>query len=201
MSDAAKRDVVMSAEAVKPGWDYKRLYVAPSGGDGRTYEEAAAWLAALDCHIVQDWGCGTAWAKKFFMQRGIRYVGLDYAPGYADEIRDLAEYVGETDGIVMRHLLEHNFTWKVILRNALASCRHLALVIFTPFTRGAEPTHVIAWNRLEGVPDLSLNKAELTGNFGLWAERRLETPTQYGEETIFIVQGARHAVRERQGSS
>jgi hypothetical protein len=57
------------------------------------------------------------------LQRGIRYVGLDIAPGFADEIVNLVNFVGQTDGIVMRHVLEHNYAWKDILRNALASCR------------------------------------------------------------------------------
>jgi SAM-dependent methyltransferase len=182
----------MASATVKLAWDYRGVRVAPSGGDGQTYEATAAWLAELGCNEVQDWGCGTAWARKIFVQRGIRYVGLDIAPGFADEIVNLVNFVGQTDGIVMRHVLEHNYAWKDILRNALASCRHLALVIFTPFTRGEECR--LAWNAREGVPDLSLNKTELTGILEQWKEKRLKTPTQYGEETIFFVGGERDAV-------
>jgi len=167
-------------------WDYKEAAAPfPYGSDEITYRKAMEFLS--DCELVEDWGCGTAYAKKFCRTK---YVGIDGSESkFVDKVEDLREYVSEADGILMRHILEHNHDWRKILENALKSFRRkFALVIFTPFQ---EATKVLALNAGYGnVPDLGFRKADLEDMLqGLaWSEQSLRTKTQYGIEHIFFIQ-------------
>jgi hypothetical protein len=91
----------------------------------------------------------------------------------------------------MRHVLEHNWGWRSILRNAVNSFRHrMALVVFTPF--GDSEMKLLDQ---DGIPDLALNKTEVLSYFnGLSVtEERIQSNTQYGEETIFYIERQGHA--------
>lgn len=148
----------------------------PYGDDDLSYRKAAEFLGDGP---VEDWGCGTAWAKRFFSNG---YIGIDIAPGFADHIVDLRTYVSGVDGILLRHVLEHNWEWKTILMNALHSANKVALVIFTPFS---EETKQIAWNPGYDVPDISFRREDLTSHFRNFTAETFASKTQYGEETIF----------------
>jgi len=168
-------------------WDYRKVQEAIRyGNDDVTYRKAMDFLA--DCEIVEDWGCGCAYAKKFC--KAPKYVGIDGSESkFADKVADLREYTSEADGILMRHILEHNHDWKKVLENALKSFkRKFVLVIFTPFQ---ETTKVLALNASYGnVPDIGFRKADLEEMLqGLaWSEQSLRTRTQYGIEHIFFIQ-------------
>ena len=103
-----------------------------------------------------------------------------------DVVADLRDYRSEVHGILMRHVIEHNYDWQKVLDNALASCSKLALVIFTPF---ASETHVIHEYTDPPVPDISFKHSDLTELFPSYTEESFSSGTQYGAETIFYVEG------------
>lgn len=154
-------------------------------GDETSYAKAMEFLG--DCPTVEDWGCGSGYARRF-VSPGQTYVGIDGSKGpHCDKVADLRGYRSSADGILIRHVLEHCWGWKRILENALASMRRkLALVVFTPF---GEETRQIAVNWSD-IPDLSFKKGEITGHFKAheWREITFASRTQYGRETIFFVE-------------
>lgn len=166
-------------------WDhwYAGLEEPAPFGDTVTYQMCADWLA--DCRTVEDWGCGKGWAKGLF--RADQYVGVDGSrTPYADIVTDLADYRSDVDGIMVRHVLEHDPAWRDILTNAISSARlRLAIVLFTPL---AKATCQIAWNEAVRVPDISFALDDLTGPVAAagweWTSQTLATATQYGTETI-----------------
>jgi hypothetical protein len=85
-------------------------------GADESYEIGMTWLSR--CEIVEDWGCSLAYAKKF---RKGAYVGVDGTEGAADVLADLANHKSSTPGLFMRHVLEHNDNWRLILSNAIES--------------------------------------------------------------------------------
>lgn len=153
-------------------------------GDEQTYQKG---IAFLDGHgAIEDWGCGTAYARRFVSRS--RYIGIDGSPsGWADRVVDLRTYTSNTDCIFMRHVLEHNFDWQPILRNAIQSFRRrMVLVIFTPF---ADETRQIA-TAWDDIPDLSFRKTDLTAFLTgcRYTEESLPTRTLYGQEHVFYLQ-------------
>lgn len=163
-------------------WDY-------AGKEPFAYDEETSYrkgLEFLDGHgVVEDWGCGTAFAKRFL--KSSVYVGIDSsASDYVDVKVDLQEYRSQADCVFMRHVLEHNWGWRSILRNAVASFRRrMVLVVFTPFDERETKL-----KSLDGIPDLALDKAEVLSHFDGLAvrEEKLASDTEYGEETIFYVE-------------
>lgn len=150
-------------------------------GDVLSYEKAAAWLGTGP---IEDWGGGPGFARRYFPNG---YKLVDGTPGYgADVVTNLTGYVSKCDGILLRHVLEHNVNWKFILENALASCKKLVLIVFTPF---ADDTHIIAWNDNVDppVPDISFAREDLISMFQTYTEESFISDTQYGGETIFYV--------------
>lgn len=162
-------------------WDYGHLSAPVAYGPDTTYVAAARFLGA---GAVEDWGCGSGYARKFFPQG---YVGIDAAPGFADVVVDLREYRSRCDGILLRHVLEHNFEWEKILGNALASARKLVIVTFTPF---GDETLALGWaeNERGRVPDLSFRKEDLTRFFPRFTEQVFNTGLLYNAETLFCVE-------------
>ena len=152
-------------------------------GDETSYKKAIEFLDGP--HKIEDWGCGTAWAKKFVKQG--RYIGIDGTwSKHCDLVADLRTYKSEAEAILIRHILEHNWEWKKILENALASYqKKLCLILFTPFDTETRSIGT-SWGT---VPDLSFNKEEilelLAGH--PFTEESLRTATQYGVEHIFYV--------------
>jgi hypothetical protein len=116
-------------------WDYSKgqvIYYGPA----TTYVEAAK-LLDVDGWTVADWGCGSAAAKKYFNRA--KYIGVDGSPGFADKVADLREYHEPSDGILLRHVLEHNYDWPEILINALQAARkRLVIVLFLPMKKHTE---------------------------------------------------------------
>lgn len=171
----------------RPAWVH-RTY-----GDGQspifnetTYEPGLSWLLET-CETVEDWGCGMAWARRYVPEG--RYTGVDGSPDaarFADVTCDLRDHVTSVDGIFMRHILEHNEDWQVILANAMRSFRkRFVLVTFTPF---GEQTR-----RLDGggLIDLSFRKEDITDHFAgcSWREEHYDMPeSQYGVNDVFYVE-------------
>lgn len=154
--------------------------------EATTYRMAASFFADVD--VVEDWGCGRGGFKIFCLSK---YVGVDGSrTPFADKVVDLCTYQTRVDGVLLRHVLEHNYNWESILSNAIKSfdCK-LCIVLFTPF---AESTTEIAQNRHIGVdvPDLSLARSEIEKHFnGLrWKlVADIATKSQYKVEHIYYV--------------
>lgn len=174
-------------------WDrwYSLLDDTRPYGDTVTYQLGADWLAG--CAVVEDWGCGAGWFKQFVP--GADYRGIDgsHSP-YADVIADLRDYRSNVDGIFMRHVLEHDYFWADILTNAVASCRRLALVTFTPLLDHG--VKVLTVNDDPHVPDIAFSaeviEQHLTGT--TFQRQTIKTATQYGVETIWTVERSSNEV-------
>jgi hypothetical protein len=128
----------------------------PYGLSG-SYDLAADWLAP--CATVADWGCGRTYFRRYLRQ-GQWYVGIDGSGTFADVLCDLREVELRTEGILLRHVLEHNFAWREILERALACYeKRLCIALFTPL---AESQHFcFADGGIDGVPDIFLPRRDL----------------------------------------
>lgn len=164
------------------GWHRDTTTPAPYG-DVRSYQVGAAFLS--DCALVEDWGCGMGWMRQYVQGD---YRGIDGSIShFSDATVDLCTYSSDVDGVFMRHVLEHNYDWRSILGNALASARRRCVIIlFTPL---ADAETQIGWNENIGVPDLSLPWPELERIFSTWTYTSWTTPsnTQCCEETIVLI--------------
>src|SRR3954447_20891825 len=101
-------------------WDtwYAGLSEPEPYGDVMSYRLAAEWLAS--CASIADWGCGKG-AFRGFVDAD-RYVGFDgSSTPFADRVVDLTDFGYASDGILLRHVIEHDYEWRKILHNAAAS--------------------------------------------------------------------------------
>jgi hypothetical protein len=155
-------------------------------GETTSYEVAAAWLEP--CALVEDWGCGAGWLRTLVPPD--RYRGIDGTSSpFCDEVVDLVAYRSTVPGIFMRHVLEHDYDWKHILDNALASfTERMAIILFTP---ERAVTEEIAFTPDIGVPDIAFRLADITDRFPqdvTFTVQRLSSATQYGSETILFLE-------------
>jgi len=172
-------------------WDrwYLGLQERAPYGDTESYQLGADWLAG--CSIIQDWGCGKGWFAKF-MSEDQTYIGVDgsHTP-FANVITDLATYRSSTDGLFMRHVLEHNYEWVQILTNAVDSFTYrMALILFTPLE---DETREITFAEDPGVPDLALGRSQLeqiitTGGATIAWAGAFPSNTQYEWETVYLLE-------------
>jgi hypothetical protein len=115
-------------------WDHSKVEDACySDPDCESYKRAREFLG----DSVEDWGCGTAWAKQYFAN----YRGIDGSyHKNVNEVVDLVHYTSSVDNILLRQVVEANHEWKQIIENAKKSFKKkLCLIIYTPF---AEETTV-----------------------------------------------------------
>lgn len=183
--------VKMTSGSMLGKWDgwYKNIKSQGSFryGNTVTYQLAADFLA--DVAEVEDWGCGTGGFKRLYNGK---YIGVDgSANPFVDKVADLCTYRSSVDGIVMRHVLEHNYDWADVLAGAVSSFRKkFCLVLFTPFM---DTTGEIAHNKKHGVdvPDIAFNKKDIERFFeGLkWRlQDNIKTRTGYGVEHVYFVE-------------
>jgi len=175
---------------MKNRWTYKASAPFAYGNHG-SYQKAADFL---DGHgaVVEDWGCGTAFARTFFKQS--QYVGVDGSwSKFCDKHADLHDYRSTADCILIRHVLEHNYNWKPIVENAVASFqKRMVLVTFMPFADQTHVAHVYTADTpnvaYKDIPDVRLNRDELVSVFKslLIREEASSTPN-LGSETIFYL--------------
>jgi len=161
-------------------------------GNTVTYEKGYNFLQC--CDKIEDWGCGTGGFKTCFINNNNlnKYIGVDGSKTpFADIKADLTSYNSNVDGIFMRHVLEHNYEWKLILENACKSFKQkMCLVLFTKFS---DETKEIAHNLKHGVdvPDISFDKNELINIFKMYNIKyeliTLNTDTGYNIEHIFYL--------------
>lgn len=167
-------------------WDavYQDLSEERVWGDETTYRLAAEYLADVD--VVEDWGCGSGGFRHFCKTK---YIGIDgSATPFADKIVDLASYTSSADGILLRHVLEHNLDWEKILDNAVKSFRKkLCIILFTPFGR---ETRTIVYDPAMDVVDISFCKDDITRHLSScrWSLKEgIHTVSHYKIEHIFFV--------------
>ena len=159
-------------------------------------EDTTAIMAAeflKDCATVADWGCGWGGFKTHICSSQ-EYIGIDGSNSpYADVIADLEEYTVPTEGILLRHVLEHNLNYEKILANAVAACtRKLCVVISTPFNPDRVKiiqTYDNYFGAGQAVHDLSLPSRDIMRYLSdcvVELKFGIKTTTQYGEEHIFF---------------
>lgn len=130
-----------------PTWTHDKRY-----GVEESYIAGMKWLEP--CSLVEDWGCGPAYSKKY---RVGKYRGIDGTDGFCDLVADLRQYTSFTPGLFMRHVLEHNEDWRLILENAVRSfTERMSLIFFLPF---ANETRVVSINN--GIPDIEFNRDDI----------------------------------------
>lgn len=152
MSEPAKGDVMGA-------WKYTHRTDDVRYGGELSYRKMATFLDGCG-PLVEDWGCGGAYAKRFFSKSC--YVGLDGSEGRCDRVVDLREYTSQADGILIRHLLEHNYDWPLIVANAAVSFKKRLVIIF--FIPTAKFT-TNAFNENNGIPNLSIGTTLLLSYF------------------------------------
>ena len=174
-------------------WDswYKELPSQPSAfrySDTISYQLAAQFLE--DCACVEDWGCGAGG----FMRYRPNAIGVDGSDTKFAKKKyiDLSKYTSVVDGINLRHVLEHNYKWEKILKNALQSAiQKLVITLFVPL---GSNTREISHNLPFGVdvPDLQLSitdflKIVYASNPIEVFYRKFESETGYKSEEMFFI--------------
>ena len=116
-------------------------WIARRQASGRKYAGALSYQLAArffeDVDAVEDWGGGLG-AFRAFLPANINYRMVDgTASPYADHVEDLELYRSQANGILLRHVLDHNSGWENILRNALSSFQQkLCVILFCPWSDG-----------------------------------------------------------------
>ena len=164
-------------------------------GDEMTYRMAAEWLKGLS---VADWGCGLGWFRRFHEGE---YVGIDgTANPFADIVADLTIYEAKSEGILIRHVMEHDLNWLKILANVIdAAQKRLVIIVFTPDyviegsgTAGDGKGKIIDYISLLGVHDICIPHDEIDTRLtaaGFTFTRSLhQTETYYKQETVWLAE-------------
>jgi hypothetical protein len=149
-------------------------------GTEDSYRIGMEWLKG--CEVVEDWGCGPAYSKNY---RVGKYIGVDGTEGFCDKQAALESYTSEVEGIFMRHVLEHNLSWKPILENALKSfTERMSLIFFTPW---AKETYVV--HEWKGIPFISFKKEEILELINPYLKKEVTVPHKKGlTDTVFCLQ-------------
>jgi hypothetical protein len=168
-------------------WNHQNVPAQPYGDD-TTYRIGADFLRGL---ATEDWGCGLGWYRRFHEGP---YVGIDGSPSeFADIVCDLSHRRSRCEGLFMRHVLEHNANWRVILENALASfSKKMVLVVFTPF-HDAPGDKILTVPGLP-IPDIGLSREDFVNLLRKSAcrpqEHRVASVSRYNTEAIWLLQRA-----------
>jgi hypothetical protein len=155
-------------------------------GNTDTYKLGATFLKGL--YTVEDWGCGLGGFREVYKGR---CIGIDgSANPFVDRVVDLRTYRSLVEGIYMRHVLEHNYDWRMVLQSAMDSFeKKFCLVLFTPFS---DTTHEIAHNLKHGVdvPDISFRKDDVEEYFKgyVWRMESIKSKTHYKIEHIYYIE-------------
>jgi hypothetical protein len=175
-------------------WDYSGVdQMCYSDSNCESYKKAAAFLG----ETVEDWGCGTGWAKKYFEN----YRGIDGSPSaFLKETVDLVKYTSEVDNILMRQVLELNEDWREILENVKKSFRKkFCLIIYTPQIKKTRIGHLHIPVRADGskmkgkvISEIYFSKQDILAFFPeneyRLMEEYIETRQGYFREWILYVE-------------
>lgn len=145
---------------MKDRWNYNGLGQVQYGSHD-SYQVARNWLD-FPGWTVEDWGCGCAFARHFFTDA--KYVGIDGSQNdYADICRvDVIERDSKPDGLMLRHVLEHNEHWRELLKNALRCFqKRMVLVFFIPFGTETKIINRTSDPKYPGVVDIQFKRADI----------------------------------------
>lgn len=147
-------------------------------GLANSYMLAAAFLDGLP--VVEDWGCGAGWARRYFLRS--TYVGVDGSKSpHCDVVDDCRTRGTRPDGIMLRHVLEHNPQWVKLLTNALDKFKSRLIVISHLATK---PTSILVQNEDAGFPSIWLGEDELLPLITPYRPIIIQTPNN--EEISFL---------------
>ena len=169
-------------------WDFKNDFFPFSFGDSEAYENGMQWLD-VENRVIEDWGCGTAWARQFVHHA--QYIGVDGASSsrFVDKITNLVTYQSTIDAIFMRGVLEHNYNWRVILENAMSSFQwRMVLVTFIPLTHESHDRVLLV--SCSGIPDIALNQKTLMPMINPYLQKQetIISKTEYGSEVLWYLE-------------
>lgn len=152
----------------------------PMYATAETYLMAAEWLR--NCATVADWGGSTGFFGSC-LPSSVRYTVVDGTAQVTDQVlADLRTYQDPSDGILLRHVLELNADWRIILRNALRAFRERLVVI--THTPSAEQTTYV--KHKSGWPIHNLSAVELVEEMGAYLVRVDVVPTSHPERAYFL---------------
>lgn len=167
----------------------QRMYDDPSTG-----KIAGGFLNNEGILTVEDWGCGFGGFEKYISKHQ-SYVGIDGSnSAFASKIVDLEDYTSDADAIHVRHILEHNPNWLIILQNALNSFnKRMVLTLFTPYQN--ETTIIAKYPNFNktGVEmvDIGFLRDDIVNEFSgikWFSVENIKTDTQYGIEHVFFLE-------------
>jgi len=181
-----RRSVPQAGSGSAGAWDshYTGMAAPYPYGDDTTYKLAAEWVRG--CGHVEDWGCGPGWLRRF-CDPGT-YTGIDGSCSpFADVVADLTTWRSSAGGVVLRHVLEHNYGWREILDGAVSSfTSRLFIAVFTP--PAAQTRVMFTEPGYRNVPVIAFATADLLGpvaRSGATADvAAVETGSVYGRETV-----------------
>lgn len=177
-------------------WDktYKNTTTQKIYADPSTAKIAGGFLNKEGILTVEDWGCGFGGFEKYIGKHQT-YVGIDGSKSaFASKIVDLENYTSDTNAIHMRHILEHNPNWLIILQNALNSCnKRMVLTLFTPYQN--ETTTIAKYPNFNktGVEmvDIGFLRDDIVNEFNgikWFSVENIKTDSQYGVEHMFFIE-------------
>jgi len=177
---------------MKDLWYYSNALEPTAYCDDTSYRLAVDFLDLPGC-VLEDWGCGTTYARKFV--KHATYRGVDGSNSrFCERHVDLREYrESDADCILIRHVLEHNREWPRILDHAVATFRKRMCLAFhmslAPYSTVHASTTDVCDLHAAGIPNLNVGRAELWERLrGLWTrEEIVRSATPYGFETIIYV--------------
>jgi len=170
----------MTPHATKVAWGPNLQH--PSYGTATTYTLAAGWLSG--CETVADWG-GSTGAFRAYLPPTVNYAVIDGTPqGYPTTwVADIvAPCQLQSDGVLIRHVLDHNRQWDQILRNMKQTCLWRAVVI--TFTPDAETTHVVRTK--SGWPVINFCPDDLRLVMGAWLKSDMAVQTKHPERIYYL---------------
>lgn len=158
-------------------WDtfYKQVDYPMAYGPADTYRVAADFLS--DVEYVEDWGCGKGYFKTVSK---VPVIGVD-GSGQPDIKVDLTNYRSAAPGILLRHVLDHNWDWDIILNNALESfTKKLVVILYLKPYSSTIPVDIVDLG--DGpIPCLRLNERDLEQELGNFDKLTI------GEETVYLI--------------
>jgi hypothetical protein len=169
--------------AVSPPWPRRQEFY----GSEETYIMAADWLAP--CATVADWGGAGGYFGRF-LPASCAYTVIDgtYQGNKGTVLANLREYHGESDGILLRHVVDNTLDWRAVLRNAVAAFqKRLAVVTFTP---DVETTTMIdkRWGpgKRPGYPYWHFNPDDLRREMEPWLVLECSLQTTHPERVYYL---------------
>lgn len=159
---------------MKDRWDYAGLGQVQYG-DESSYQAAANWLD-WPGWTVEDWGCGCAYAKRFFHHA--KYIGIDGSQNdYADICRvELDCRFSEPNGLLMRHVLDHNENWRAVLNRAANCCQNRMVLVF--FIAWGQTTKILDWTsdpKYPDIPNIQFRREDIFEELSHYKVREINT--------------------------